>query len=92
MTDLLWATATLLLVMAFACLWRADAGPSVQDRVLAVNMVGTKALLVLAVLARIAGHAFLIDVALAYALLNFVITLAAARYVETGRLESETSS
>lgn len=89
MTTLLWATATALLVLAFACLWRADAGPTLQDRILAANMVGTKALLVLAVLARIAGHGFLIDVALVYALLNFVITLAATRFVETGRLGSE---
>ncbi len=90
MTTALWATATALLVMAFACLWRADAGPTLQDRILAVNVVGTKTLIVLALLARIAGHDFLLDVALVYGLLNFVVTIAASRFVETGRLRSET--
>jgi len=89
-TTALWATATALLVMAFACLWRADAGPTLQDRILAVNVVGTKTLIVLALLARIAGHDFLLDVALVYGLLNFVVTIAASRFVETGRLRSET--
>ena len=90
MTSVLWATATALLVMAFACLWRADAGPTLQDRILAVNVVGTKTLIVLALLATIAGHDFLLDVALVYGLLNFVVTIAASRFVETGRLRSET--
>ena len=89
MTDLLWITATTLLVLAFACLWRADVGPTIQDRLLAVNVAGTKAMAVLVLMAAIAGHDFLIDVAIVYALLNLVITLAATRYIESGRLRSE---
>jgi multicomponent Na+:H+ antiporter subunit F len=85
-TTLLWASATAILLMAFVCLWRADAGPTVLDRILAVNVAGTKTLVVLVILATIAGHAFLIDVAIVYGLLNFVITLAATRFIESGRL------
>jgi multicomponent Na+:H+ antiporter subunit F len=85
-TTLLWASATAILLMAFVCLWRADAGPTVLDRILAVNVAGTKTLVVLVMLATIAGHAFLIDVAIVYGLLNFVITLAATRFIESGRL------
>lgn len=88
MTAWLWTTATALLLLAFVCLWRADAGPTIQDRILAVNVVGTKTLLVLVLLARIAGHGFLLDAAIVYGLLNFVITIAATRFVETGRLGS----
>jgi multicomponent Na+:H+ antiporter subunit F len=88
-SSLLWAVATAVLLLAFGCLWRANAGPTLQDRILAVNVVGTKTLVVLAVLATIAGHGFLLDVAIAYGLLNFVISLAAGRFVETGRLSSE---
>lgn len=90
MTAALWTAATALLAMAFACLWRADRGPTLQDRILAVNVVGTKTLIVLALLAKIAGHGFLLDVALVYGLLNFVLAIAASRFVETGRLRSET--
>jgi len=88
-TTLLWVSATALLVLAFACLWRADAGPTIQDRILAVNVAGTKAMAVLVLMAAIAGHDFLVDVAIVYALLNLVITLAATRYIESGRLRSE---
>jgi multicomponent Na+:H+ antiporter subunit F len=85
---LLWGTATALLLMAFTCLWRADAGPTIQDRILAINVAGVKTVVVLALLATIAGHAFLIDVAIVYGLLNFVITLAATRFIESGRLSA----
>lgn len=88
MTSLLWVVATALLLMAFACLWRADKGPTIQDRILAVNVAGVKTLVVLVLLATIAGHSFLIDVAIVYGLLNFVITLAATRFIESGRLAS----
>lgn len=86
MITLLWSAATAILLMAFVCLWRADAGPTILDRILAVNVAGTKTLVVLVMLATIAGHAFLIDVAIVYGLLNFVITLAATRFIESGRL------
>ena len=89
MITLFWATAIALLVMAFACLWRADVGPTIQDRILAVNVVGVKTLVVLVLLAAIGGHAFLIDVAIVYGLLNFIITIAATRLIETGRLGRE---
>jgi multicomponent Na+:H+ antiporter subunit F len=87
-----WVTASLLLLLAFACLWRADRGPTLQDRILAANVVGTKVLLVLVLLAGIAGHAYLIDVAIVYGLLNFVVTLAATRFVERGRFGPEAGS
>jgi multicomponent Na+:H+ antiporter subunit F len=88
-TDLLWAVGIALLLLAFACLWRVDRGPTIQDRILAVNVAGSKTLVLLVVLATIAGHPFLIDVAIILALLNLVITLAATRFIEAGRFASE---
>jgi multicomponent Na+:H+ antiporter subunit F len=52
-------------------------------------VAGTKTMVVLVLLATIAGHAFLIDVAIVYGLLNLIITLAATRFIESGRLGSE---
>ena len=89
MISFFWAAAIALLLMAFACLWRADVGPTIQDRILAVNVVGVKTLVVLVLLASIGGHSFLIDVAIVYGLLNFVITIAATRLIETGRFGRE---
>ena len=51
---------------------RALLGPTVYDRVLAVNMFGTKTVLLLAVAAFVMGRPEFVDMALAYALINFI--------------------
>ncbi len=89
MDILFWAIATFLLVNAFICLYRAYRGPTVVDRLLAVNIVGTKTLVVLVLLSFIFARGLFMDVAFVYALLNLVVTLAASRFLETGRLHEE---
>lgn len=86
MTAFLWGTGLFLLVNAFLCLARAYLGPTVADRLLAINVVGTKTLVALALLAFIFERTLFVDVALVYGLLNFVISIAASRLMETGRL------
>ena len=87
MEAFFWGLAIFLLVNVFGVLWRAGAGPTVCDRILAINVIGTKTLVVLVVIAVAAGRGLFLDVALVYGLLNFVITLVATRYVETRRLK-----
>lgn len=87
MQAFFWAVAIFLLLNAFTCLYRAWSGPTVFDRILGVNVVGTKTLVVLVLLAFIFERTLFLDVAFVYALLNFVVTIAAARFVETGKLE-----
>ena len=84
-----WGAAIFLLVNAFICLYRAYRGPTVVDRILAVNIVGTKTLVVLVLLAFVFDRGLFIDVAFVYAFLSLVVTLAASRFLETGRLEEE---
>jgi multicomponent Na+:H+ antiporter subunit F len=91
METFFWGVAIFMLVNAFACLWRATAGPTVVDRVLAINIIGTKTLVVLTLLALVFGRSMLLDVALVYGLLNFVITVTASRFLETGRLKGDWS-
>src|SRR5262245_33258398 len=59
---------------------RLFAGPSLYDRVLAVNSFGTKTVLLLAVFAFIIGRTDAIDIALLYALINFVATIAILKF------------
>lgn len=61
--------------MALALI-RAVLGPTVYDRVLAVNMFGTKTVLLLSVIAFLGGRPDFLDLALAYALINFIGVLA----------------
>jgi len=89
MTALLWGAAIAVVTLAFACLWRIEVGPTLQDRLLAANVVAVKTLVVLVLLAAARGQAFLADVALVYGLLSFVITLVATRLIETGRFDPE---
>ena len=67
-------------VTMLLALVRALLGPSVYDRVLAVNMLGTKTVLLLAVVAFVAGRSDYLDLALAYALINFIGVLAVLEF------------
>jgi multicomponent Na+:H+ antiporter subunit F len=69
----------LIITMGLA-LARAIIGPSVYDRVLAVNMLGTKTVLLLAVIAFLLGRPDFLDLALAYALINFIGVLAVLEF------------
>jgi multicomponent Na+:H+ antiporter subunit F len=67
--------------MALA-LARAIIGPSVYDRVLAMNMFGTKTVLLVSVIAFIFGRPDFLDLALAYALINFIGVLAVLEFFQ----------
>ena len=82
------ASVAIFLTMALA-LVRALAGPSVYDRVLAVNMFGTKTVLLLSVVAFMYGRPDFLDLALAYALINFIGVLAVLHFFEN-RHDSDT--
>lgn len=71
----------ILVTMAFA-LVRALAGPSVYDRVLAANMFGTKTVLLLSVITFFLGRPDFLDLALTYALINFVGVLAVLEFFQ----------
>ncbi|MFW6093924.1 MAG: monovalent cation/H+ antiporter complex subunit F [Pseudomonadota bacterium] len=78
------AAIGILVTMGLA-LARALLGPSVYDRVLAVNMFGTKTVLLLAVIAYYYERPDFLDLALAYALINFIGVLAVLEFFQTSR-------
>ena len=86
-------TLATLVTMALALL-RAVLGPSVYDRVLAVNMFGTKTVLLLSVIAFLYGRPDFLDLALAYALINFIGVLAVLEFFRnwTARRAAEQAS
>ncbi len=71
---------------------RALLGPSVYDRVLAVNMFGTKTVLLLAIIAYVAGRPDYLDLALAYALINFIGVLAVLEFFRQAEQNKEPDS
>ena len=75
----------ILATMALA-LVRALRGPTVYDRILAVNMFGTKIVLLIAVISHMVGRADFLDIAFVYALINFITTVAVLKFFEYGDL------
>jgi multicomponent Na+:H+ antiporter subunit F len=80
-------TIATLATMALA-LTRALLGPTAYDRVLAVNMFGTKTVLLLSVVAFIYGRPDFLDLALAYALINFIGVMAVLVFFRSRALRS----
>ncbi len=81
-------TLATLATMALA-LARAVAGPTVYDRVLAVNMFGTKTVLLVSVIAFLFGRPDFLDLALAYALINFIGVFAVLEFFRSRAIRRE---
>ena len=77
------ATGAVLLAMGLA-LVRAWAGPTVFDRILALNAFGTKTVLLIAVIGFLSGRPDFLDLALVYALMNFIGVIAVLRFSKYG--------
>lgn len=78
---MMFAAAAAAIVAAMALvLYRGFAGPSLYDRVLAVNSFGTKTVLLIGLAGFITGRPDFLDISLLYALLNFVSTIAILKF------------
>ena len=77
MTDsayevLLWGSLIVLAVSLCFCLFRAVLGPRFTDRIVAVNIISTKCIIIIAVIGVLSGLDYLLDVALVYAMIGFL--------------------
>ncbi len=80
LTTAFLVTAAVLVVLAIAVLYRAVKGPTMQDRVIAVNVLGTNTVVILALLAVALDSESFLDIALVYALLNFLMAVAISKF------------
>jgi multicomponent Na+:H+ antiporter subunit F len=81
------AAALVIVLAAILVLYRAIKGPRIYDRVLAVNVIGTKTVVLLALIGFIYERPHFLDIALVYAIMNFIATIAFLKYRETGGLD-----
>jgi len=79
------AMIAVVLTMLLALI-RAFLGPSIYDRILAINFAGTTTVLFIAVLGFLMGRPEFLDIALAYALINFIGTIAILKFFKYGNL------
>jgi multicomponent Na+:H+ antiporter subunit F len=81
METILYYSGFYLSLIMLLPLYRAVFGPTVVDRLIGVNAIGSKTTVLLILIGLIYGRVdMFVDIALAYALLNFIAVLAASRY------------
>jgi multicomponent Na+:H+ antiporter subunit F len=89
-STVIFATCVVLLVGAVLLLIRAVRGPTAFDRILAINAIGTKTVLLVALIAFLdlerGNPGFFLDTSIVYALVNFVATVAILKYIQYRRL------
>ncbi len=88
MITIFWITILLIAVTMGLSLYRGVAGPGVFNRVAAVNIIGTKTIALLVVMGYYFERPYFFDIALLYAMINFIGTLVFAKYLERGELWS----
>jgi multicomponent Na+:H+ antiporter subunit F len=81
------AILAILIVMGMA-LARAVLGPTVYDRILAANAFGTLTVALIALLGFLTDRPEFLDIALVYALINFIGTIAVTKYVKFSHLST----
>lgn len=77
------ATIAVLVTVGLALL-RALAGPTTFDRILALNMVGTKTTLLIVAIGFLTNRPDFVDIAMVYALINFIGVIAMLKYTRYG--------
>lgn len=69
------AVLIILAILVVLCLIRAVIGPRVADRIVAVNMMSTMVIVMIAVLAIMMGEGYLVDICIIYALISFLAVI-----------------
>lgn len=80
----------IIAVLIVACLVRSVLGPRVTDRIVAVNSIGTMAIVIIAILSVLLDEAYLLDVCLIYAMISFVAVVVLTK-IYTGVYREEHS-
>ena len=83
MNNFFLGTSLFLCLLILPCLYRMIVGPTIIDRMVAVGAIGTKTLIILVLMGFLYKRiAMFIDISMVYAILNFISTLATAKYFE----------
>ncbi len=89
MIEVFLAIGLLIALTILLSLYRAALGPGVFNRVTAVNVIGTKTIVLLVIIGYYFERPLFFDISLLYAVLNFIGTLAFAKYLERGEVWSK---
>ena len=86
MSSFLLAIALLVAIVTAASLYRVAVGKTIFDRIIAAGLVGTNGFILLTLIGFIYGRiSMFVDIAIAYALLNFMVVIVMGKYFDRGR-------
>ncbi len=86
-THFVYAGLSVLVVASYLCLYRIGRGPTAPDRTVAIDILGVILVGFCALLSLLTGRDFCLSIAIAWALLSFIGTLALAKYLEGRNLD-----
>lgn len=78
--SILFLSITIML-----CMFRAIKGPNSADRLIAINVIGTKTIILILIVSFILKETYFIDVAIVYALISFISSVVIAKFIEGRR-------
>ena len=78
-SALFYGILSVLALLLFLCLIRAVRGPRIADRLVAVNMMGTIVMVIIALLAVLKDQGYLVDICLIYAMISFLAVVVLTR-------------
>lgn len=76
-------------IMLFLCLIRACMGPTVADRLVSVNMMGTMVMTIMAILAVMMNESYLVDICIIYAMISFLAVIVLSKVIMGVHKEEE---
>jgi len=83
MNDIFFYAAIIICLIMVLSLYRAVFGPTILDRLIGVNAIGSKTTALLVLIGLLYHRAdMFVDIAIAYAMLNFIAVLAASKYLQ----------
>jgi multicomponent Na+:H+ antiporter subunit F len=76
----------ILILLSFFCLFRIIRGPSIADRMVAIDIFGILVVGICALMVIKTGRQFLIDIAITWVILSFIGTITLAKYLSRKKL------
>lgn len=87
MLNLILGVTLFLAFLIVISIYRALKGPTVSDRIIAINLITTLVIAIIVLLAFYFDQPSFIDVAILYAMIGFLTTVAVVKYLEKGSLK-----
>lgn len=83
--KLLVFASIFLSITILLCTIRAIKGPGPADRLIAINVIGTKTVVLISIISYILKETYFLDVVLVYALISFIASIVISNHIETDR-------